>query len=142
MPKITAVVALALTLTALTGSPSFATNEFPEDRPPIDIPRDEPRGDYSDYDCSDQLGYLRRVYEEQIDLIIDDDRVSVVPVCEGSDYGFFRNAGNVGTLRTHISYNDAIMDALGQRNYDANDVVGVRMIDDDAAIIFVHRFHD
>jgi hypothetical protein len=97
-------------------------------------------GGSSTYSCTNDLGLLRRVYEEQLDAIDNPLHVSVVPVCMGEDYGVMLTDGNAGALRQAIASNDAIVDALGDRNFLSEDVVGVRMTGDDTVILYVHQF--
>ena len=92
------------------------------------------------YNCSDEMGYLRRVYEEQLDQVEDANRVWVRPVCMGEDYGLMRADGNAGALRAHIADNDAMTHALFLEKFRPEDVVGIKMIRDDTVILFVHPF--
>lgn len=89
----------------------------------------------STYQCSNELGYLRRVYEDELELIENPNNVSIMPVCEG--FGVFRNDGNAGGLRVAIADNDAMMEALFLKNFRSEDVVGVRMTDEDKVILYV-----
>jgi hypothetical protein len=100
-----------------------------------------PKPSKSTYTCDNQLGHLRRVYEEQLAQIEEPGRVTVTPVCLGEDYGVMRSDGNAGALRSEIADNDAIMSALLDKNFRADDVVGIRMTGDDAVILYVHPFH-
>jgi hypothetical protein len=102
-------------------------------------PGRDPRGGFSTYDCKNDLGFLRRVYEEELDLVTNPNEVSVIPIC-GGDYGLMRSDGNAGALRQHIADNAAIMDALGDANYFSDDVVGVRMTGGGSVTIYVHTF--
>ena len=52
--------------------------------------------------------------------------------------GSLRNEGNAGVLRTHIAQNDAMVIALEEASYDAQDVVGIRMTGDESVILDVH----
>jgi hypothetical protein len=97
-------------------------------------------GGSSTYTCSNELGLLRRVYEEQLDGIESPLAVSVVPVCLGEDYGLMRTDGNAGALRQAIASNDAMVDALDDKNFLSDDVVGVRMTGEDKVILYVHQF--
>ncbi len=90
------------------------------------------------YECTDQLGHLRRVYEDQLEEITNPNHVSIMPVCIGEDYGIFRSDGNAGALRAAIADNEAIMEALFLKNFGDEDVIGIRMTDDDKAIFYVH----
>src|SRR5687767_14966594 len=38
------------------------------------------------YECTDQLGHLRRVYEDELEEITNPNHVSIMPVCIGEDY--------------------------------------------------------
>jgi hypothetical protein len=96
----------------------------------------------STYDCSSELGHLRRVYEDDLDAIVDPNRVAVVPVCPGDDYGIMRSDGNAGALRQVIASNDAMMEALWEKgDFRADDVIGIRMTGDEEVILYVHPFH-
>ena len=90
----------------------------------------------STYTCNSELGYLRRVFPQQIDTVIDERMVTVTPVCEGEDNSL-RNDGNVGGLRTRIAENQAMAIALGWVAYEPEDVIGVRMLGDGKAILYV-----
>jgi hypothetical protein len=92
------------------------------------------------YKCTGELGHLRRVFTEQLDGVEYEQDVSIVPICEGEDYGVMRNDGNAGTLRQHIADNDAMVAALDTANFRADDVVGVRMTGDETVILYVHTF--
>jgi hypothetical protein len=96
---------------------------------------DTPGGDSYD-ECTAALGHLRRVYEEELEPIANSGNVMIEPICVSED-GMFRNVGNVGTLRVALADNDAIMEALFRKNFGSEDVVGIRMIGDDKAIIYV-----
>jgi hypothetical protein len=96
----------------------------------------------STYNCTTELGFLRRVYEEQLDQIEDPNRVWVTPVCMGEDYGIMRSDGNAGALRKHIAQNKAIVKALFAKRFGPEDVVGIRMMGPDAGTFYVHPFHN
>jgi hypothetical protein len=113
--------------------------DFPSDHPRGEPGRDPRGGGYSTYECKNDMGHLRRVYEEDLDIVTNPNEVSVIPVC-GGEYGLMRADGNAGALRQHIATNEAIMDALGDANYFSDDVVGVRMTGDESVIIYVHNF--
>ncbi len=100
---------------------------------------DTPGGDSFD-ECTAPLGHLRRVYKEEIEEINNPALVSVVPICVGSD-GMFRNDGNAGTLRLAIADNEAMTEALFRKNFGSDDVVGIRVIDDEKVILYVFPFH-
>jgi hypothetical protein len=84
---------------------------------------------------------LRRVYEEELEVIDNPLNVAVVPVCTGEDYGVMRSDGNAGALRQVIAQNDAMTDALDLKNFGSDDVVGIRMTSEDKVILYVHEFH-
>ena len=94
------------------------------------------------YRCSDELGYLRRVYEEELEAIEDPLLVSIVPICMGESYGVMRADGNAGALRQTIADNDAMMEALFDKNFRYDDVVGIRMTGEESLILFVHPLHN
>jgi hypothetical protein len=98
-------------------------------------------GGGSTYQCTEPLGHLRRVYEEELEEITNPNHVSVTPICVGEDT-VFRTDGNAGALRGAIADNDAIMEALFRKNFGSDDVVGVRMIGDDKVLIIVHQFQN
>lgn len=95
----------------------------------------------STYECSDQLGYLRRVYEAELAEVDDSDLVSVVPICMGESYGMMRSDGNAGALRGIIADSDAMTEALFRKNFVPDDVVGIRMVGDEEVVLFVHPMH-
>jgi len=90
--------------------------------------------------CADPLGFLRRVYERELDGVSDPARVWVRPICDGEEVGSLRHAGNAGALRARIAGNAAMMQALDSKNFLPDDVVGVKMTAPDSVILFVHRF--
>jgi hypothetical protein len=137
MTKSSSLLAITLAASALMAlaGPALAYNKptYPErPRVPVSAP--------STYSCANELGHLRRVYEDQLDFVTDSQDVSIVPVCLGEDYGVMRNDGNAGALRQHIAYNDAMLEALAAANFLSDDVVGVRMTGDDSVILYVHTF--
>jgi hypothetical protein len=132
--KLTALLALTVAVAALGSSlaPAFALEgvHFVPGKPKPGTP--------STYKCGSDLGYLRRVYEDQVAGIVD---ASIVPICEDDDYGLMRSEGNAGAIRQELAANGDVMDALDLANFNIEDVVGVRMTGDDSAIIYVHTFH-
>ena len=92
--------------------------------------------------CKSELGHLRRVYEEQLEVIEDPLLVSIVPVCLGESYGVMRADGNAGALRQTIADNDAMMEALFDKNFRYDDVIGIRMTGEESVILFVHPLHN
>jgi hypothetical protein len=138
---VTAAAAAAVSLmsvAALTG-PAFAQRQPPS----ITHVPSTPNQTYSPstYSCQNQLGYLRRVYEEQLDQINSPNRVAVTPVCLGEDFGHIRNEGNAGALRASIADNEAMLLALRSKKFRPDDVVGVRMTGENAVLLYVHPFH-
>ncbi len=99
-----------------------------------------PNNSASTYECSTALGHLRRVYEEDLEVIEDPDLVSVVPVCLNESYGMMRSDGNAGALRQVIAGNEAMMEALFLENFGSEDVVGIRMTGPGSVILYVHPF--
>jgi hypothetical protein len=95
-------------------------------------------GHATTYNCGDDLGRLRRVFPQEIQSVYDEDRVSVLPICEGEDVGLLRSEGNAGALRKHIAQNEAMVVALGDRDFGPEDVVGVRMTGKDKVILYVY----
>jgi hypothetical protein len=98
-------------------------------------------GETSTYKCSTELGYLRRVYEEELDLVEEQDHVAIVPVCTTEEFGMMRSDGNAGALRQIIADNDATMAALEAKAFTPDDVVAVRMTGEDKVILYVHPFN-
>jgi hypothetical protein len=92
--------------------------------------------------CKNELGHLRRVYEEQLEAIEDPRRVSIVPICIGESYGVMRSDGNAGALRQTIADNDAMMEALFDKNFRYDDVIGIRMTGEESVVLYVHPFHN
>ena len=99
-----------------------------------------PGGGDSYDECTAPLTHLRRVYEEELGAIDNPVNVTIVPICLGAD-GMFRNDGNAGTLRLAIADNEALMEALFRGNFGSDDVVGIRLVGDDKAIVYVFPFH-
>ena len=126
MKTLLAILAASVALSAVAANAAVVTHKPTKPVPSV-----------STYNCSNDLGYLRRVYEEQIDDILE---VSIVPICEDDDYGLMRSDGNAGAIRNRIAENDDIMYALDGADYGIDDVVGVRMTGDYKAIIYVHTF--
>lgn len=126
---VTAAISLA-PIPVVTG-PAVAQRASPND----------PKPAVSTYSCRNELGYLRRVYEDELDQVEDANRVWVTPVCMGEDFGLIRNEGNAGALRAGIADSEAMMRALRQKAFGPDDVVGIRMIREDTVILYVHPFH-
>jgi hypothetical protein len=141
MPKLSIVAAAVTAAITLAPIPVFIGPAAAQVLTHVPSPNNPRIHKGSTYNCSNDLGYLRRVYEEELDQIGDSNRVWVTPVCEGEDYGHLRSEGNAGALRSHIASNDAIMRALFRKDFRPEDVVGVRMTGEDSVIIFVHPFH-
>lgn len=135
-------LAAALSIGALTIAPlSLTTGSALAQRLPCTAGPNCPGGSTeSTAHCSDELGYLRRVYEEELDVIDDSDLVSVVPICIHESYGVFRADGNAGALRSVIADNDAMLEALLDKDFLPDDVVGVRMTGPQTVILYVFPF--
>jgi hypothetical protein len=135
MKSANTLLAAAITFTALSGlAITSASAAFIPSKPQYK------QAQPTTYKCTGELGHLRRVYEEQLDGVEYQEDVSIVPICEGEDYGVMRNDGNAGALRQHIADNDAMVAALDTANFRADDVVGVRMTGDETVILYVHTF--
>lgn len=130
------IVTLAATVVIFLAPLSFVT--APVAAPNNPKTPNKPSADT--YSCRDQLGFLRRVYDDELDGISDSNRVWVTPVCEGEDFGLMRSDGNAGALRGHIASNEAIMHALLGKDFRPDDVVGIRMTSEDSVILYVHPF--
>jgi hypothetical protein len=89
-------------------------------------------------DCSDQLGHLRRVYEEELDGIENPDRVFVIPVCV--DDHMMRSDGNAGALLETIAGNEALVEALWRKGFRHEDVVAIRMTGPESGNLYVYPF--
>ena len=98
------------------------------------------RGGDSYEECTAPLTHLRRVYEEELEAIDNPVNVTIVPICLGAD-GMFRNDGNAGTLRLAIADNEALMEALFRGNFGSDDVIGIRLVGEDKAVVYVFPFH-
>lgn len=90
--------------------------------------------------CSDQLGYLRRVFPEQIAAIDDSHRVWITEICH--EFSLMRSDGNAAGLRDDIASNPVLAKALQSRSFTANDVFAVRMMGDDTINLYVHHFSE
>jgi hypothetical protein len=121
--------AFAVTSTVAQQAPGRGPSNYPDYPTPS-----------TTYRCEDELGHLRRVYEQELAGIRRPERVWVVPICREHD-GMFRTIGNAGALRAGISKNPAIRAALKADNFRPEDVVAIRMKGDDSATIYVHPFH-
>ena len=95
-------------------------------------------GSASTAKCTEPMGHLRRVYEEELDNL---ERVSVIEICRGNSYGVMRNSGNAGSLRQAVAQNETAAEALWLKNFTPDDLVGVRMTGEGSAILYVHPFH-
>jgi hypothetical protein len=131
MKTLARVLAATIAVSIATGIAATAASAavVPPKRPPVTT---------STYECGNELGYLKRVYEEDVEEL---ERVSIVPMCDGEDYGLMRTEGNAGALRLAMADNDAVMEALDDANFGIDDVIGIRITGDAKAIIYVHTFH-
>lgn len=132
--KKNAIVLAAATLAVVLGSVGSASALSIKWGPGFN----KKHGHASTYSCGDDLGHLRRVFPQEIQSVYDEDRVSVLPICEGEDVGSLRSTGNAGALRKHIAQNEAMVVALGDRDFEPEDVVGVRMTGKDKVILYVY----
>lgn len=141
MLKHTLIAALSLTAVTLSPIPVVTGVAYAQCSPTATFcpPSQNPSG--STYSCTNELGYLRRVYEEDLEAIENPNLVSIVPVCMGESYGVMRADGNAGALRQAIADNDAMTEALDLKSFGSDDVVGIRMTGEDAVILYVHEFH-
>jgi hypothetical protein len=125
-----ALALVVATFGVVLASVSIASAAVIPPRPPRDVP------DASTYTCGGEVGYLRRVFPEQLEAVIDEREVTITPVCEGVDNAM-RNDGNASALRPQIAQNEAMVIALGDAAYEPEDVVGVRMIGEGKVILYV-----
>jgi hypothetical protein len=86
--------------------------------------------------CSDQLGFMKRVYPAEVLGIDNSDRVWITEFCPGSSV--LRSEGNAAYLRTTIAANDVLVEKLLEKGYRAEDVIAVRMMGDDTINLYVH----
>lgn len=127
----------AVALTALA-APAFALSIRPPlDNGPSNYPDRKPRQE-STYDCSAQYGHLKRVLPAQVAGIDDSYRVWVTPVCVGGE--LMRAEGNAAHLRTTISDNEVLTEALFRKNFGPDNVFAVKMMGDDTINLYVHHF--
>lgn len=95
--------------------------------------------------CGWQLGKLRDVRTAQVDAVADRARVKVIPVCQYTSIvgdqrtNNFLADGNVGGLIGTIGGNAALKASLQAARYEANDVIGIVMLPDHGAILYVHK---
>ncbi len=134
MRKLTLAAALAATL--FTTGASFAAV----------IPGGPSTGSVFDSqsDCGADMGYLRFIRKNVVQSMAP-SRITVLPVCENNSlsdnvdtWHLFQN-GNVGGLRSVIADNGHLAGALDARNYGADDVVGMRINNNDSVILYVHK---
>jgi hypothetical protein len=128
----------SILLAATVALAAMGTSILPASALSIKAPPHQKPATPSTYECGGDLGYLRRVYEDQVAAIVD---ASIVPICENDDYGLMRSEGNAGAIRMELADNEDVMEALDRANFNVDDVVGVRMTGDESAIIYVHTFH-
>lgn len=148
MLKFSTIAAVSLAALVLMPLPGISTSAFAAvgaaGRQPCTAgPNCPPKGGSGGdtYTCSTELGYLRRVYEEELEAIAEPQYVSIVPVCMGEEYGMMRSEGNAGALRQVIASNDAMTEALDRADFGSDDVVAIRMTGEDKVILYVHPFH-
>ena len=86
--------------------------------------------------CGDQLGYMKRVYPEQVQGVDDSYRVWVTEFCQGSE--LLSSNGNAAYLRPTIAQNDVLVSVLSDKGFFPEDVIAVRMMGDDTINLYVH----
>ena len=91
--------------------------------------------------CNTALGKLRKVTVAQVEAYTEQEGVRVVPLCERTTQ--LQKLADIDPsqaihLHTAIDANPALTQPLAERNYVADDVVGVVMMDG-AAILYVHK---
>ncbi|PXA99352.1 hypothetical protein DMC47_03775 [Nostoc sp. 3335mG] len=137
MLKTTAIAVLAGLVTLTTVLPSAAQFAVPG-------AQRYPQGGGNTYDCSAAMGHMRSVKQSDI-AAIKGNRIALLPVCEDltvpgkNVYGALFVNGNVNHLRVPIARNATLMNALGARGYDQNDVVSLRFGSNDSIILYVHQ---
>lgn len=102
---------------------------------------DSPQVEAAEKVCNTALGKLRKVTVAQIEAYTEEDGVRVVPLCERTaemQADADIDPSQAIHLRTAIDANDALTQPLAERDYVADDVVGVVMMDE-AAILYVHK---
>lgn len=92
--------------------------------------------------CDVNMGFLRHLYPQEIRSILN-ERVVIIPVCEDLPPSknialLFTDEGNASGLHRQIAANVTLASALAGKNYQANDVLGVRKLDT-SVILYVHR---
>ncbi|HEV7276091.1 MAG TPA: hypothetical protein VGN80_07385 [Devosiaceae bacterium] len=133
------VVAVLAALASAPAFPAFAQVPLDPDRgdtPTTYGSPEDPESSTSTYSCSDELGYLRRVYAGELAPVQDPTQVWVTPICVGDS--MFRTDGNAGSIRSAIASNDAMLEALQRKAFTPENVVGVRMIGEDKVTLYVH----
>jgi len=98
----------------------------------------------ADEQCGAEMGYLRFIRKDVVQDIAP-SRVAILPVCENVslfdrfDSSRLFQEGNVSGLRGTIGQNGYLAEALYDKNYDADDVVGMRVNNEDLVILYVHK---
>lgn len=141
LKQLTLSAAIAISAFSFAPLPGVTSSALAQSNCTASVCRPPQSGPSTSYRCVNDLGHLRRVYEEELEQIDDPQRVSINPVCVGESYGIMRSDGNAGALRQIIAGNDAMQEALFRKNFGADDVVAVRMLGADAVLLFVHPFH-
>lgn len=91
--------------------------------------------------CGDELLTIGRVKPEQIAAVDGLAKVSVMPFCEDEEAGPLRAMGNAGLLRGPIAENPILLAALIEADFEAKDVVAVRMSKKGNVTLLVNRFN-
>jgi hypothetical protein len=98
----------------------------------------------SNTDCTGEMGFLRSYKVGQV-RNVDDARVYIQPICQETslngrdDVGALFVEGNVGGLRGTIGENETLSAALWEKDYSSDDVVGIRLNNEDQVILYVHK---
>ena len=88
--------------------------------------------------CEYDMGYLKPVTVKQVGGIDEAWRVWIRPVCERSPNAPVRNMGNATQLIGAIGRNEVLEAALDDKDFLADDVVGVQLTKGQRAILWVH----
>ncbi len=124
-----ALVAVATLVTSLTAVlPATA----------MVLPAPKPHNQTTTVNCSEQFGYMPRVFAADIAAVDDGDHVWVTEVCSGDD--MMRSEGNAGAIRGAIADNDVLVAALDDKAFTADDVFAVRKMGNGTINLYVHHF--
>ena len=135
MFKIATLAVLAGLATVLPAATAFAQANNQGQR--------QERPAHDDRECAYPINYLPRVTGQLIQSIAGQP-VYLIPVCEDGlldhrDHDWLFVHGNVDTLRVPLARNATLMRALSARDYNAYDVVSLRVGGDGSIVLYVHR---